>query len=158
MAGSKKGIVQGDPGKGMTLIVKTITRLTVGLILLYGIYIVLHGHVSPGGGFAGGVIIALSFIHIMLAFGKEAAFSRFSKPVAAFFESSGAIAFLAIAMLGYTGGYFFLNFFTDKGVPFRLFSAGIIPLCNVAISMKVGAGLFTIFVVLVLLKFRTKDK
>jgi len=42
--------------KGMSLIVKTITRLTVGLILLYGIYIVLHGHVSPGGGFAGGVI------------------------------------------------------------------------------------------------------
>ncbi|MBU3958757.1 MAG: hypothetical protein KKE91_02725, partial [Candidatus Omnitrophica bacterium] len=55
---------------GMTLIVKTITRLTVGLILLYGIYIVLHGHLTPGGGFAGGVIIALSFVHLMLAFGK----------------------------------------------------------------------------------------
>ena len=47
--------------QGMSLIVKTITRLTVGLILLYGIYIVSHGHVSPGGGFAGGGIIALSF-------------------------------------------------------------------------------------------------
>ena len=41
--------------QGMSLIVKTITRLTVGLIILYGIYIVLHGHVSPGGGFAGGI-------------------------------------------------------------------------------------------------------
>lgn len=58
--------------KGMSLIVKVITRLTVGLILLFGIYIVLHGHVSPGGGFAGGVIIALSFIHLMLAYGKDA--------------------------------------------------------------------------------------
>ncbi|MDI6606195.1 MAG: MnhB domain-containing protein, partial [Candidatus Omnitrophota bacterium] len=58
-----------NPNSGMSLIVKTITRLTVGLILLFGIYIVLHGHLSPGGGFAGGVIIALSFVHLMLAFG-----------------------------------------------------------------------------------------
>jgi len=158
MSSAKRKIAQGQPGKGMTLIVKTITRLTVGLILLYGIYILAHGHVSPGGGFAGGVIIALSFIHIMLAFGKETAFNRFPRPVAAFFEGFGAIAFLAIAMLGYMGGYYFLNFFACKGEPFKLFSAGIIPLCNVAISMKVGAGLFSIFVVLVLLKFRTKDK
>ena len=54
------------PEEGMTLIVKTITRLTVGLIMLFGIYIVLHGHLTPGGGFAGGVIVALSFIHLML--------------------------------------------------------------------------------------------
>ena len=56
--------------KGMSVIVKTITRFTVGLILLYGIYILTHGHLSPGGGFAGGVISALSFIHLMLAYGK----------------------------------------------------------------------------------------
>jgi multicomponent Na+:H+ antiporter subunit B len=143
---------------GMTLIVKTITRLTVGLILLYGIYILLHGHVSPGGGFAGGVIIALSFIHLMLAFGKETALEKLSKSKAAFFESLGAIIFLAIATLGFMGGYLFLNFFTDKGEPFHLFSAGIIPLCNIAISMEVGAGLFSIFVILVLLKFTTRDK
>ena len=90
--------------QGMSLIVKTITRLTVGLIMLYGIYIVLHGHVSPGGGFAGGVIIALSFIHIMLAFGKDAAFKRLSKKTASFFESFGAIMFLSIALIGSIGG------------------------------------------------------
>lgn len=149
-----------DLGKdaGMTLIVKTITRLTVGLILLYGIYILSHGHISPGGGFAGGVIVALSFIHLMLAFGKETALKKLSLPAAAFFESFGAIAFLVIAVLGFTGGYFFLNFFSHKGEPFRLFSAGIIPLCNIAISMKVGAGLFSIFVVLISLKFGGQEK
>jgi multicomponent Na+:H+ antiporter subunit B len=142
----------------MTLIVKTITRLTVGLILLYGVYILSHGHISPGGGFAGGVIVALSFIHLMLAFGRETALRKLSKNATSFFEGLGAILFLGIAILGFTGGYFFFNFFANKGETFKLFSAGIIPLCNVAISMKVGAGLFAIFVILVLLKFKTDDK
>ena len=139
-----------DKQTGMTLIVKTITRLTVGLILLYGIYIVLHGHLTPGGGFPGGVIIALSFIHIMLAFGRDTALRRLNKLRASFFESLGAIMFLGIALLGFLGGYFFLNFL-KKGEPFSLFSAGIIPLCNIAIAFKVGAGLFLIFVALVVL-------
>lgn len=143
--------------KGMSLIVKTITRLTVGLILLYGIYIVLHGHISPGGGFAGGVIIALSFVHLMLAYGKDVALRKFSKGATSFFENAGAILFLTVALLGFTGGYFFLNFIT-KGRPFKLFSAGIIPLCNIAISLKVGAGLFAIFIALVLLKFESENK
>ena len=142
--------------KGMTLIVKTITRLTVGLILLYGIYIVLHGHVSPGGGFAGGVIIALSFIHLMLAFGRETAFKKLSQAAASVLESLGALMFLSIALLGFLGGHFFLNFFLNKGKPFALFSAGIIPLCNIAICLKVGAGLFAIFAALIL--FQGSDK
>ncbi len=143
--------------KGMSVIVKTITRLTVGLIMLYGIYILSHGHVSPGGGFAGGVIIALSFVHLMLAYGKEAALKKFPKSATSFFESTGAIMFLSIALLGFTGGYFFLNFIS-KGEPFKLFSAGIIPLCNIAISLKVGAGLFAIFIALVLLRFESENK
>jgi multisubunit Na+/H+ antiporter MnhB subunit len=149
--------VSKNQEKGMTLIVKTITRLTVGLILLYGIYIVLHGHVSPGGGFAGGVIIALSFIHLMLAYGKEEAFRRLSKNASSVFESLGALLFLGIALLGFGGGYFFFNFI-NKGEPFKLFSSGIIPLCNIAICFKVGAGLFAKFVALVLLKLDWPEK
>ncbi len=144
--------------QGMTLIVKTITRLTVGLILLYGIYIVLHGHLSPGGGFAGGVIIALSFIHLMLAFGRETALKKLSQAQASILESAAAIMFLTIALLGFLGGHFFFNFFLHKGKPFALFSAGIIPLCNIAISLKVGAGLFAIFAVLVLFKGLDEEK
>jgi len=139
------------PEQGMTLIVKTITRLTVGLILLYGIYIVLHGHLTPGGGFAGGVIVALSFIHLMLAFGKDTALKKMSRSAASFFESFGAVMFMAIALLGFIGGYFFFNFM-GKGEPFAFFSAGTIPLSNIAICLKVGAGLFAVFVAIVFMK------
>ncbi len=140
-----------NPKTGMTLIVKTITRLTVGLILLFGIYIILHGHLSPGGGFAGGVIVALSFVHLMLAFGKDIAVSRVSKNLASNLESIGALMFLSIALLGFLGGSFFLNIL-PKGTPFNLFSAGIIPLCNIAIGIKVGVGLFAIFLTLVIVE------
>ena len=140
-----------NPKTGMTLIVKTITRLTVGLILLFGIYIILHGHLSPGGGFAGGVIVALSFVHLMLAFGKDVAAARISKNMASNLESIGALMFLSIALLGFLGGSFFLNIL-PKGTPFNLFSAGIIPLCNIAIGIKVGVGLFAIFLALVVLE------
>ena len=140
-----------NPKAGMSLIVKTVTRLTVGLILLYGIYIVLHGHLSPGGGFAGGVIIALSFVHLMLAFGKDVAAAKVSANLASNLESIGALMFLGVALFGFLGGSFFLNIL-EKGVPFKLFSAGTIILSNIAISLKVGIGLFAIFLALVILE------
>ena len=57
--------------KGMTIIVKTVSSWVKVLIVLFGIYIILFGHLTPGGGFAGGVILASSYVLIMLAFGKE---------------------------------------------------------------------------------------
>ncbi|MBM3251887.1 MAG: hypothetical protein FJZ11_03800 [Candidatus Omnitrophica bacterium] len=146
-----------NPKTGMSLIVKTITRLTVGLILLFGIYIVLHGHLSPGGGFAGGVIIALSLVHLILAFGRDAKVSKISMNLASNLESLGALMFLSVALLGFLGGSFFLNVF-KKGAPFKLFSSGTIPFSNIAISLKVGVGLFAIFLALIILEGTKRKK
>ncbi|MBU1999394.1 MAG: hypothetical protein KKE64_07895, partial [Candidatus Omnitrophica bacterium] len=145
-----------NPKTGMTLIVKAITRITIGLILLFGIYIILHGHLSPGGGFAGGVIVALSFVHMMLAFGKDLAVTKVSRNLASNLESIGAIMFLSVALLGFLGGSFFLNVLS-KGTPFSLFSAGTIILSNIAIGIKVGVGLFAIFLALVVLEKSKKE-
>ncbi len=148
-----------EHGDGMSVIVKTVTRLTVGLIFLYGIYIVLHGHLTPGGGFAGGVIIALSFINLELAFGKRTSGKIFSKSATSLVESFGAVMFLAIALLGLQWGGFFTNFLHPDGDPGMLVSAGTIPLSNIAISLKVGAGIFGIFLTLIVLqKFESEKK
>lgn len=56
--------------EGMSSIVKKVSQLMAGLIFMYGIYIILHGHLTPGGGFAGGAIIAGAFILLILAFGS----------------------------------------------------------------------------------------
>jgi len=149
--------MNSDHSPGMTIIVKTVTRLTAWLILLYGIHIILHGHVSVGGGFAGGVIVALSFIHLMLAYGKEMVFKRISKRRISVWATVGALMFLAIALAGWTDGYFFRNFLPPEQ-PFHLFSAGTIPLGDIAISLVVWAGLFAVFVALVMLRPDGEDK
>jgi multicomponent Na+:H+ antiporter subunit B len=139
----------GNPKEGMTVAVRTITRFTMGLIFLFGLYEVLHGHIAPGGGFDGGIIIALSFIHIMLTFGKKQSLRMFSKPWSGHILTTGLLMYLSIALLGYTGGYFLFNFLPAKGQLFRMLSAGSIPLVNIATGMIVAAVLYFCFIVLI---------
>jgi multicomponent Na+:H+ antiporter subunit B len=139
--------------EGMTIVVKAITRFVGAMIMLFGVYIVLHGHLSPGGGFAGGVILASGFILLTLAFGKNVSSKILSQRAASVFESLGALIFLGTALLGYAGGFFFLNLL-PKGVAGEILSAGIIPVCNIGIGIKVGAALFAVFMALVILRIR----
>ncbi len=136
---------------GMTVIVKTVTRWTAALIFLYGAYVVAYGHLSPGGGFAGGVILACSYIIMVLAHGREAVLGRLPKAVASRLDSVGALAFLVLALAGmFGGGLFFTNWLQNlsPGTGFRVFNAGIIPLANVAIAIKVCMSLFLVFFIL----------
>lgn len=126
----------------MTILVKTVTRLTVGFILLYGIYIGLSGRMSPGGGFAGGIIVALSFIHIMLAFGKEIALERLGANLIRFTISLSAVIFLCAVTI------------CSRGGPPVFHNELILPIFEMAV---VGPGLFAIFVALVLLGKQDKD-
>jgi multicomponent Na+:H+ antiporter subunit B len=143
--------------KGMSLIVKSITNIVIGFIFIYGIYIILHGHLTPGGGFAGGVIVAGAFVLKYLAFGAEAKQEKRSSTVASVYESVGGLLFIGVALAGLViAGTFFLNFI-PKGTPLHLLSAGIIPICNIAIGIKVGAGLFSIFLALAAVKYVVED-
>jgi len=142
------------PEQGMTLIVKTITRYTVVLILMFGMYFIMNGHLSHGGGFVGGIIVALSFIHIMLAFGKDVALKRVTEKMVKLCVGLGSISFLLIGIIGFTKGAFLYNFFRKPGVdyigkPFSLFSSGVMPLMNIAICLAVASGFFAIFLALV---------
>ncbi|MEO0132366.1 MAG: MnhB domain-containing protein [candidate division WOR-3 bacterium] len=141
----------------MSVIVKTIAALIAGFIFLYGFYIIFHGHLTPGGGFAGGVIIAGSFILLVLAFGADEVKERSSYTFSSVFESIGGLLFLLIALLGiFAGSNFFTNILS-KGVPLKILSAGTIPLANIAIGIKVGAGLLSIFIALAAMHFIMKE-
>lgn len=134
-------ILNKEPG--MTFIVKTVTRLTLSFILLYGFYISLHGNVSPGGGFAGGVIVALSFVHIMLAFGKETALRMLN--LTRLRVGAGVAALILLAVIAIPGNLRFQ--FIDPEI--------IISLCDMVI---VAFGLFGIFITLLFVVVQKKNR
>ena len=141
--------------RGLTLIVKTTVGLLIGFIMLFGVYIVLTGHLSPGGGFAGGVILAAGLLLVVLAFGSDAVRTKLGHNLAIAWECLGAIGFLCVALLGFAGGMFFSHFVAHQS-GFHLFTAGSILYSNIGIGLKVGAGLFGAF--LMLSAFRAGQK
>ena len=147
-------MIRKDTGPGMSMIVQTVARGLKGPILLFGIYIVLYGHLTPGGGFGGGVIIALAFIMVTLAAGEAVGLGLFSKGGASRLDSAGLLLFLAIAWLGtWLGSMFFENFIaTPPDAHFTLLSGGTMPLLNIALGLKVSSALFLVFAVLAALK------
>jgi len=135
--------------QGMTLIVKKISQIMVPSIFVLGAYVAAHGHITPGGGFAGGVLIAGCFALMILAYGAEKGKSAVFKERSSVLESAGLCVFLFISLLGLIqGGIYFMNTIsrTSPGRPGALFSGGIIPLCNLAIGLEVAAALFAIFI------------
>jgi multicomponent Na+:H+ antiporter subunit B len=139
--------------KGMTLIVKKTTQLIAGIVFLYGIYVIIHGHLTPGGGFAGGVIIAGSFILLILAYGSD--FMRLTREESGstITENLAILIFLLIALAGMIIGakVFFLNWL-PAGKVGELVSAGVIPLYNIFVGTEVAASILTIFLALVIFK------
>ena len=134
-----------DEKRGMTLIVKTVARMMIAMVLLFGFYVILYGHLTPGGGFAGGVILAIGYTLMMLAFSKDMALKKFSNFWSSMFDNMGMLAFLLIGFVGFWFGSFMVNF-VNHGTEFSLLSGGYIPLANLAIGIKVGAALYAIFI------------
>lgn len=137
----------------MTLIVKKTTQLLSGLVFLYGTYIVVHGHLTPGGGFAGGVILAGSFILLILAFGSDFMHLTREETGSTITENLGIFIALLIALGGMVLGtkVFFSNWL-PRGTVGELISAGVIPLYNIFIGIEVAASILTIFLALLIFK------
>jgi multicomponent Na+:H+ antiporter subunit B len=75
------------------IIVKTVCRILIPLVQLFGLYVIAHGHGSPGGGFQGGCILAASFILLLVAFDLAEAKKRFSEKLNNFFNSFGVFIY-----------------------------------------------------------------
>ena len=136
-AGAGKETRKTEPA---SLVLYTGCRLLFPLILIFGTYIFIHGHLTPGGGFQGGAIIASGFLLIYLGCRER----RISQKASKLAESLGGLVFVVIGLLGLVfGGYFLLNFL-PKGTANALFSAGIIPIIYIAIGFKVGSELASI--------------
>ncbi len=123
------------------------------LIFVYGIYIITHGHLTPGGGFAGGALVAGAFILLILANGSEYVRLKRQEEGSSLIESIAVLSALVLATVGLAAGSLvFFNNWLPGGIPGQLISAGTIPLYNIFIGMEVAAALITIFLALVIYK------
>lgn len=134
-------------GRYESCVVEIIARLNVPFIQLFGLYVIVHGHYSPGGGFQGGVILAVSTILLRLVFGPEEAARRFPPRTALLLAVGGVMAFFLIGLLPLLAGGAFLDYaaLPLPGVePVTRRYLGIL-IVEIAIGLGVWGALVTVF-------------
>jgi multicomponent Na+:H+ antiporter subunit B len=118
-------------------IVITGSKLLFAAIFLLGVFVFIHGHLTPGGGFQGGVIVATGFLLMLMAYEDYTV----SHVVLSVVESLAGITFASLGLLGLVKGGSFLNDFMGNGTLNALFSGGLIPIIYITVGFKVGAEL-----------------
>jgi len=122
-------------------ILDTATQVLTPIIMLVGIYIFMNGHLTPGGGFQGGAVIASAVLLMLLASPKM----KISHTVIATIETISGVSFVIIGALGIAiGGGFLDNSIMSLGTFGTLLSAGAIPIIYIFVGLKVGAELSNI--------------
>jgi len=125
-------------------ILQVASHLLFPFLILLGAYIIIHGHLTPGGGFQGGAILGAAFFIPVLT----SPAGPFSHQVSSMVEGFAGSAFIIIGLLALFGQGYFLAPLGSPGVAGELISAGSIPLLSMAIGIKVGselAGLLAYF-------------
>ena len=126
------------------------------LLICLGVTTILGGHITPGGGFQGGAMIASGIILSVLVYGLGNSPLELSHLYVEVFESIGALGFIIFGLIGlFLGGFYLYNAGTDllNVVPAAfqnvlhypdVTNAGIIPYLNIFVGLKVFVGLSSI--------------
>ena len=92
------------------VIIKTICRLLIPFIQLYAIYVLMHGHYSPGGGFQGGVMMGAGFILLVMAYGLDDVRHRISVKALTFYACLGLFIYSGIGACALLMGGNYLDY------------------------------------------------
>ena len=111
------------------------SRALFGIIIMTGVYVILHGHLTPGGGFPGGTMIASAMLLLYLADDQFRAGIKGFKIL----ESLAGSLYVVIGLLGLVFATYFLQNFLPTGTVGDLVSSGIVPIVYILIGLKVGS-------------------
>ncbi|MCR4903901.1 MAG: hypothetical protein K6A23_13660 [Butyrivibrio sp.] len=133
-----------EPGR--SAILRPAARILVPIIIIFGIYVVLNGHLSPGGGFSGGAIIGSGFILYLTAFGFERA-GKFLSEKFIKIITVAALSFYCFAKSYsfYTGANH-LDSVITTGTPGAILSAGLIVYLNICVGIVVACTMYSFYV------------
>lgn len=129
-------------------ILKRMIAVILVFIFIYGFYVILHGHISPGGSFAGGIIVGLSFIAFATVYGIEEGKAKIPEKFLVWVESYGTLWYGIMGMIGiFKGAPFLANKLAglDLGAPGALSSGGLIGLLGFGVGIRVASTMITLF-------------
>jgi multicomponent Na+:H+ antiporter subunit B len=137
---------QGSPARPVpSFAARAMGAALVGPILVLGAYVIAHGHLTPGGGFSGGIVVAGALL-LAYAAGQGVRLRRVRSIVLLEgAEAFGAAGFLAVALGGLIAGGALLENFLPLGTSGMLLSAGTIPVGNVAVGLEVAGAVALVF-------------
>jgi len=125
-----------------SVLIRTLCRLLIPFIQLFGLYVIVHGHSSPGGGFQGGVILAASFILMSIAYGVDAMRQRFPLTAMLVLISVGVLIYGGIGLVSMLLGANFLDYGVLPGADPR--SLGML-IVEIGVGVTVMAAMVSIF-------------
>jgi multicomponent Na+:H+ antiporter subunit B len=128
-------------GTGTADSLRALGAVLVGPVLLLGAYIVVHGALTPGGGFQGGVILAGALL-LVYAAGQVAAVQRV-RPVSLVevADAVGAASYALVALAGLVFGVAAMDNVLPLGTTGSLLSGGTVPVLSVAVGVEVTAAI-----------------
>jgi multicomponent Na+:H+ antiporter subunit B len=130
------------------VVITTTCRLIIPFIQLFGLYVLVHGHYSPGGGFQGGVIFAAGYILLAVSHDLRTLSSRFGERASHLLSAAGVLLYAGVGLLGLVMGANFLDYAGVAGILGMALASGHslgILLVEVGVSMTVTAALVIIF-------------
>lgn len=142
----------------MSIILKLFVFPISLIIICLGITTILGGHITPGGGFQGGAMIAGGLIFCIIIYGLKESPFKLSHNFLASIESAGALGYVFLGLAGlFTSGFFLYNLGVDLYgiVPVAIknvfnypdpINAGIIPYLNFVVGLKVLVGLSAVVI------------
>jgi len=149
------------PDEGLSPVVRVIAAMLFPFILIFSLYVILHGHLTPGGGFQGGAIGASAVVMLIVAYGARWVESKAGEESVSVLESLGGLMFVVTGLLGFLLAATFLSNFlvgevlfgeipTFGSNPGILNTGGTLPLLNIAVGLKVIGGLASVVLIMAL--------
>jgi multicomponent Na+:H+ antiporter subunit B len=124
---------------------RTMAKMLIPPVQLYGLYVIAHGENGPGGGFQGGVILGASLILYVLVYGLEAGKKRISRGTRDFLLPCGALIYVGIGVACLLAGGNFLEYSAlPLGNPKHATHLGILGV-EIGIGITVAAVMITLF-------------
>ncbi|HAA47630.1 MAG TPA: sodium:proton antiporter [Synergistaceae bacterium] len=135
----------------LSIIVRTICDIFAWFLAVFGAYVIIHGHLSPGGGFQGGAVVATFMALLLVSHGGKKLLSFVKPGLYSWAETTGLLLFIGAGFAGLTTAFFY-NFLAGGGGLFGavvpagansgiLNSSGTIAVMNMAVGLEVIGGL-----------------